>query len=201
MLQSIQYIIPKEEIMPFLVILAIVVVAALYLIGIYNSMASLKVRVKEAWSHIDVQLKRRIDLIPNLVETVKGYASHEKEVFENVTKARSALMNASTPQQAGAADAQLASALKTLFSVAEAYPDLKAQTSFMNLQVEVRDTEDKIAYSRQFYNSVTREYNEKLVIFPSNLVASTFGFKPEEFFEIEDAKQREAVKVDFGQSN
>lgn len=176
-----------------LVGLAVVVV---FLIGVYNSFASLQVKIAEAWSQIDVQLKRRADLIPNLVETVKGYASHEKQVFENVTKARSALLGAQTPKEAGEADNMLSGALKSLFAVAEAYPELKAQEGFVNLQNELSDTEDKVAYSRQFYNSVVRQFNEKLAVFPSNLIGQIFGFKVREFFEAEE-QDREAVKVDF----
>jgi LemA protein len=179
-----------------LIFLAIIALVAVFLISIYNSLVTLKVKIKEAWSQIDVQLKRRIDLIPNLVESVKGYAAHEKEVFENVTKARTALMSAGDPKAAGEADVQLTSALKSLFAVAEAYPELKAQEGFINLQKELSDTEDKVAYSRQFFNSVVRQYNEKIVAFPSNLLAGMFGFKQEAFFEAE-AQDREPVKVDF----
>ncbi|KKS31505.1 hypothetical protein A2380_00470 [candidate division WWE3 bacterium RIFOXYB1_FULL_43_24] len=178
------------------ILLVVIALAAVFLISIYNSLATLKVKIKEAWSQIDVQLKRRIDLIPNLVESVKGYAAHEKEVFENVTKARAALMTAGDPKAAGEADMQLTSALKSLFAVAEAYPELKAQEGFINLQKELSDTEDKVAYSRQFFNSVVRQYNEKIVAFPSNLIAGMFGFKQEAFFEAE-AQDREAVKVEF----
>ena len=167
-----------------------------YFIAIYNSMASLKVKIKEAWSQIDVQLKRRIDLIPNLVETVKGYAKHEKEVFENVTRARAALMGAQTPKDAGVADNMLTGALKSLFAVAEAYPELKASENFSKLQEELAHTEDKVAYSRQFYNSVVRDFNQKIVMFPSNLIAGILGFTQAEFFEAEEA-EREAVKVAF----
>ncbi len=180
----------------FIAILVAIGVLVLWVVGVYNSLASLKVKISEAWSQIDVQLKRRADLIPNLVETVKGYASHEKEVFENVTRARSALMSAQTPKEAGEADTMLTGALKSLFAVAEAYPELKAQEGFVNLQKELSDTEDKVAYSRQFYNSVVRALNEKLVMFPSNMIGQMFGFKPAEFFEAEE-KEREAVKVDF----
>jgi LemA protein len=176
-------------------IILLVVVAA-YLLGLYNSLAKMVVRIDEAWSQIDVQLKRRIDLIPNLVNTVKGYATHEKEVFENVTKARSALMGAQTPEEAGKADNQLTGALKTLFAVAEAYPELKAQEGFVNLQKELSDTEDKVAYSRQFFNATVRDFNAKIVVFPNNLVAPMFGFKKKEFFEVEEA-EREAPKVNF----
>jgi len=168
----------------------------LVLVGIYNSLISLKVKIKEAWSQIDVQLKRRTDLIPNIVETVKGYAKHEKTVFENVTKARSALMKAKDPKAAGKADNMLTGALKTLFAVAEAYPELKAQKGFAQLQEELSDTEDKVAYSRQFYNSVVRQYNEKVALFPTNLFAKLFKFRREEFFETA-APEREAVKVKF----
>lgn len=178
------------------ILLVVVALAAIFLISIYNSLVTLKVKIKEAWSQIDVQLKRRIDLIPNLVESVKGYAAHEKEVFENVTKARAALMTAGDAKAAGEADMQLTSALKSLFAVAEAYPELKAQEGFINLQKELSDTEDKVAYSRQFFNSVVRQYNEKIVAFPSNLIAGMFGFKQEAFFEAE-AQDREPVKVQF----
>jgi len=170
--------------------------AILYLVFVYNSLASLVVRIKEAWSQIDVQLKRRVDLIPNLVESVKAYAKHEKEVFENVTKARAALMGASTPSEIGKADGELTGALKSLFAVAEAYPELKAQDGFVKLQTELSDTEDKVAYSRQFYNSVVREFNEKLVMFPTNMFGAMFGFKEKEFFEANEA-ERQSIKVDF----
>jgi LemA protein len=167
-----------------------------YLIVTYNALASMRVRVKEAWSQIDVQLKRRADLIPNLVETVKGYASHEKEVFEKVTQARSAVLSASTPQQASDANNQLTQALKSVFAVAEAYPELKASENFLHLQGELSDTESKIAYSRQFYNAVVRDFNTKIVTFPSSLVASVFGFKEQAFFEATEAEKAN-VKVDF----
>lgn len=179
-----------------LVPLALLAVFLVYLVGIYNSLASLRVKVKEAWSGIDVQLKRRIDLIPNLVETVKAYAKHEKEVFEAVTEARSALMNAGSHKDALQADNQLTGALKSLFAVAEAYPELKAQEGFINLQNELSDTESKVAYSRQFYNSVVRDMNSKIVTFPGNIFASIFGFKQEDFFEAQEA-ERGSVKVTF----
>ncbi|HOA18776.1 MAG TPA: LemA family protein [bacterium] len=177
-------------------ILGIILVAAFYIVALYNSLASLKVKISEAWSQIDVQLKRRIDLIPNLVETVKGYAAHEKEVFENVTKARTALMGAKTPEEAGQADTALTGALKNLFAVAESYPELKAQEGFINLQKELSDTEDKVAYSRQFYNSVVRQFNEKIVMFPGNIFAGMLGFKQQPFFVAEEAA-KEPVKVQF----
>ncbi len=181
---------------PTLILVIIALAFGAYFVFVYNSFASLRVKIKEAWSQIDVQLKRRVDLIPNLVETVKGYAAHEKDVFENVTKARAALMGANNPKDAGVADNQLTGALKSLFAVAEAYPQLRAQDGFMKLQDELAHTEDKVAYSRQFYNTIVRSYNELLVTFPSNIVGSMFGFKTEDFFETAPA-EREAVKVDF----
>lgn len=179
------------------IVIALAAILVVYLLALYNSLAKMKVRIDEAWSQIDVQLKRRIDLIPNLVETVKGYASHESQVFENVTKARSALMNAQGIEAKGEADTQLTGALKSLFAVAEAYPELKAQDGFVNLQKELSDTEDKVSYSRQFFNSVVRDYNSKLVTFPNNVVAGMFGFTKSEFFEVKEASEREAPKVDF----
>ncbi len=177
-------------------ILGIFVFIIVFIISVYNSLVTLKVKIQEAWSQIDVQLKRRTDLIPNLVETVKGYASHEKEVFEKVTQARAALMSASGPKEAGEADQMLGGALKNLFAVAESYPELKAQASFGELQKELADTEDKVAYSRQFYNSVVRQYNEKIAVFPNSLIAGFFKFQPQEFFEVQEA-ERENVEVKF----
>lgn len=175
----------------------IVIIAAVlivfFFVGIYNSFVVLRTRIEEALSGIDVQLKRRADLIPNLVETVKGYAKHEKGVFENVTKARSALMSANTVQEKAAADNMLTDALKSLFAVAEAYPDLKANQNFADLQRQLEDTEDKVAYSRQFYNSNVLEYNAKVHSIPSNFVASMFGFKPYDFFKADEADKK---KVD-----
>ena len=172
------------------------VLLAVYLIATYNGFVVLKARIKEALSGIDVQLKRRSDMIPNLVETVKGYAKHEKSVFEEVTKARSALMSAKTPLEKAEANNMLTAALKTLFAVAEAYPDLKASENFRDLQRQLEDTEDKIAYSRQFYNSNVLEYNSRIKIFPSNLIANMFTFKEEEFFEGEE-EERKKVNVKF----
>ena len=174
----------------------VIVLLFLYFVGTYNALVILKTRIKEAFSGIDVQLKRRADLVPNLVETVKGYAKHEKEVFENVTKARSALMKAETPKEKAQADNMLSGALKSLFAVAEAYPQLQASQNFQELQRQLEDTEDKVAYARQFYNSNVLEYNTKVRTFPSNLIADTFGFKEEEFFEAKE-EEREAVKVNF----
>lgn len=162
----------------------------------YNTFVTLRVRIKEALSGIDVQLKRRIDLIPNLVETVKGYAKHEKELLENVTKARTNLMNASSMTQKAEANNMLTDTLKSLFAVAESYPDLKANTNFLELQRQLEDTEDKIAYARQFYNSNVLEFNTKVQMFPSNLIARAFKFNEETFFEAKP-EEREHVKVDF----
>jgi LemA protein len=176
-----------------LIIGALVIV---YLVAVYNKFVVLKARIEEAFSGIDVQLKRRTDLIPNLVSTVKGYAKHEKSVFENVTKARSGLMNAKSVDQKASANNMLTDALKTLFAVAENYPDLKASTNFQDLQRQLEDTEDKIAYSRQFYNSNVLEYNTKVKSFPSNVVANWFKFILQPYFETPESEKAN-VKVDF----
>lgn len=179
-----------------IILIAVVAIVALYTWFVYNNLATGKVRIREAFSGIDVQLKRRVDLIPNLIETVKGYAKHEKEVFENVTKARSSLIAAQTPHEKAESDNMLTRALKTLFAVSENYPDLKASQNFLNLQEELADTENKIAYSRQFYNSNVRDYNTILANFPSGLLGRTFGFKEEEFFEAE-GEEKKPIKVKF----
>ena len=168
----------------------------IFIWAIYNGLVTAKTRVEESWSGIDVQLKRRADLIPNLVETVKAYAAHEKNVFENVTKARSALINATTPEAAAKANNQLTEALKTLFAVAEAYPDLKASQNFLDLQQQLADTEDKIAYARQFYNTNVLDYNVKIRVFPNVLLAQRLGFKEAEFFKTEE-REKEEVKIKF----
>jgi LemA protein len=177
-------------------LIAVVIVIAVFLIWLYNSLIGARLRVREALSQIDVQLKRRTDLIPNLVETVKGYAKHEKSVFENVTKARASLMNAQGTEDKAQANNQLTQALKSLFAVAEAYPALRATENFKALQDEVADTENKIAYSRQFYNSNVMDYNTKLAVFPTSLFANLFGFKPADFFAATEAEKK-AVKVQF----
>jgi LemA protein len=172
----------------------------IWLIATYNGLITLRNRTDEAWSDIDVQLKRRYDLIPNLVETVKGYAGHEKEVFEKVTLARAAAINAEksgNPAEIAKTENMLAGTLKTLFAVAENYPDLKASQNFLQLQDELSDTENKVQAARRFYNGNVRDFNTKLEKFPTNMVAGVFGFKSKEFFEIEEAAQREAVKVQF----
>lgn len=186
-------------------LIAIIVVAAVLLLvvfllwGTYNGLIKARIRVQEAWSGIDVQLKRRSSLIPNLVETVKGYAAHEREVLENVTRARAMLDNAQGAQQAAQADNILTGALRSLFAVAEAYPDLKANQNFLELQRELTDTEDKIAYARQFYNANVGNYNEKLAVFPNVFIANMFNFEPSEFYEAEDAA-RDEVAVSFSTS-
>lgn len=179
-----------------IVVAVVVLIIVLFLWSTYNSLVRGRIRVKEAWAGIDVQLKRRSSLIPNLVETVKGYATHEREVFENVTRARAGLMNAQGPAAAAQADNMLTQALGRLFAVAEAYPDLKANQNFLELQRELTDTEDKIAYARQFYNSNVGNYNESVAVFPNVLIAGMFGFKAEEFYEAEEGA-REDVSVSF----
>ena len=172
-----------------LVVLAIAAVIGIYLWVTYNALVALKVRVDEAWSDITVQLKRRADLIPNLIETVKGYAAHEKEVFENVTKARAATVSPEAlehPQQAAQAEGMLQGALKSLFAVSEAYPQLIASTNFLELQRELTDTEDKIMASRRFFNGGVRELNTKIQQFPNNVFASSLGFSEREFFEVDN---------------
>ena len=181
---------------PFIIILVIIAGIVGYLWLTYNSLVTLKTRIEEAWSGIDVQLKRRADLIPNLVETVKGYAKHEKDVFENVTKARSALMGAQSLPQKAAANDMLTGALKSLFAVAEAYPELKANDNFKDLQRQLEDTEDKVAYSRQFYNTNVMDYNVKIKTFPNVLIAKQFGFSEQPFFKATDEEKKE-VKVEF----
>ena len=160
-------------------------------------MVRLRNAVKNAWSQIDVQLKRRHDLIPNLVETVKGYASHEKDTLERVISARNFAMNASGPGEAGRAEGALSGALKSLFAVSEAYPDLKANQNFLALQEELTSTENKIAFSRQAYNDSVMQYNNKTEMVPTNIIAGMFNFKPSEFFEIELPEERETPKVSF----
>ncbi len=182
------------------IILIVFVLVAVWVGATYNRLVTLKNRAREAWSDIDVQLKRRYDLIPNLVEVVKGYAAHEKEVFEKVTEARARAISAEKsgrPKEIAEAENFLASTLKSLFAVAEAYPDLKASVNFLELQRELRDTEDKIQAARRFYNGNVRDLNILIESFPSNIIASIFGFKKMEFFEIGAGEEREAVRVKF----
>lgn len=185
---------------PTVIGLIVVGVIVLFVIFVYNSLVRAKVRVDEAWSDITVQLKRRYDLIPNLVNTVKGYAKHEKTVFEDVTEARAQALNAQTVPEAAKADNQFQAALKSLFAVAEAYPDLKANQGFQQLQAELVDTEDKIQAARRFYNGAARDLNVKIQTFPTNIFAGMLGFKKRDFFEV-DAGEADAVSkpvaVDF----
>jgi LemA protein len=180
------------------IVIGIIVVIAIFLWVTYNGLVRLKVRVDEAWSDITVQLKRRLDLIPNLVNSVKGYAAHESGVFEKVTEARANALNAQGVKETAAAENQFEGALKSLFAVAEAYPDLKANQNFIQLQQELVDTEDKIQASRRFYNGGVRDLNTKIQVFPNNIFASMLGFKQREFFEVEDmATASQPVEVKF----
>jgi len=178
------------------IILGILVLLVLWLVFIYNKLVTLRNRTQEAWSDIDVQLKRRYDLIPNLVETVKGYATHEKGLFEKVTEARARAMGAKNLKEKGEAENALSDTLKSLFAVAENYPQLRASENFMELQRELTDTEDKIQAARRFYNGNVRDLNIKIETFPANIVANIFNFKKSEFFGIEEV-EKEPVKVKF----
>ena len=183
-----------------IIILVVIAALALAIVGMYNGLIRLKNRVGEAWSDIDVQLKRRYDLIPNLVEIVKGYASHESSTFEKVTKPRNAAMSAQGSGDAktqAEAENMLSSTLKSIFALSENYPDLKANTNFLDLQNELSDTENKIQASRRFYNGNVRDFNTKLEIFPTNIIAGMLGFKSREYFEIENEEEKENVKVKF----
>lgn len=181
-----------------LIVPGVVVLAGLILAWIYNSLTILFYRAKEALSDIDVQLKRRYDLIPNLIETVKGYMNHEKDVLENVTKARASISSSGKdPLNRAKEEDALTNTLKTLFAVAENYPDLKASANFLDLQREIADTENKIQASRRFYNTMTRDLNTRVKTFPSNIVAKIFGFKEQEFFEAESEEEKQPVKVKF----
>ena len=177
-------------------IIVIIVLLAIYFISTYNGLVQLRNKVKDQWSQIDVLLKRRSDLIPNLVETVKGYAKHEKETLDAVISARNKAVSANGVEAEMKANGELSGALNRLFALAESYPDLKANTSFLDLQNNLKETEDKISYARQFYNDAVLKYKNKLEVFPSNIVAGMFGFKPEPFFEATET-ERENVKVKF----
>ena len=181
-----------------LILVGIVVVAAIALVVIYNSLVRLRNRIDASWAQIDVQLKRRIDLIPNLVETVKGYAAHERETLDAVISARNAAIEApDTPHEQAEADGVLTGALRQVFALGEAYPDLKANQNFLALQEELTSTENKISFSRQYYNDSVLRYNNKTQMFPSNIIAGMFSFKASEFFEVTEPEQREAPKVSF----
>jgi len=180
-----------------IIIIPVVLILLVFIvIGIYNSLVTLRQRTEESWSDIDVQLKRRYDLIPNLVETVKGYATHEKELLENVTKARNVAMGAQSLEDKSQAENMLSGTLKSLFAVSENYPDLKANQNFIELQRELSDTENKIQASRRFYNSTVMTLNTKIETVPSNIIAGMFGFVKKEYFEIEE-QEKEVVKVQF----
>ena len=180
----------------WIVLIVILVLILLYIIGTYNKLVSLRNRVKDQWAQIDVQLKRRFDLIPNVVNTVKGYAKHEKETLENVIKARNTFLSASTKEEEMKADKELTGAISKLFALAESYPELKANENFIKLQDELKETENKVASSRQFYNDTVLNYNNKIEMFPSNIIAGIFHFQKEAFFQA-DERERENVKVEF----
>ncbi|GLK18145.1 MULTISPECIES: LemA family protein [Herbiconiux] len=187
-----------EWLIPLIVVVALVVIAGIYLWATYNSLVTLNVRVDEAWSDITVQLKRRADLLPNLIESVKGYAAHEKAVFENVTRARAETLSAQGPAEASQAENHMQNALKSIFAVAEAYPQLQASQNFLQLQAEIVDTEDKVQASRRFYNGGVRELNTKIKKFPNTIFARRLGFSEREFFEVSDvAAIAEPPRVQF----
>lgn len=181
----------------FTVILLVLALIVIWLIASYNGLVTLRNRVKEAWSDIEVQLKRRYDLIPNLVETVKGYAAHERELFEKVTEARTKAMQAQGIKEKGDAENVLSGTLKSLFAISENYPQLRASENFLELQRELTDTEDKIQASRRFYNGNARDINTRIETFPTNIIAKIFNFKVVEFFQTEKAEEKEPVKVKF----
>ncbi|HOP65863.1 MAG TPA: LemA family protein [Bacilli bacterium] len=179
-----------------IVVIVVVVLLLLYLVSTYNALVKLRNIVKDQWSQIDVQLKRRFDLIPNLVETVKGYAKHEKGTLEGVIKARNTFLKAETPEAEMKANGELTKAMSKLFALSESYPELKANSNFLQMQTDLKEIEEKIAFARQFYNDVVLKLNNKVEMFPSKIVASMFGFQKEKFFEA-DASERENVKVQF----
>jgi len=187
-----------EWLIPVVIVVVILAIIGIYFWATYNSLVTLNVRVDEAWSDITVQLKRRADLIPNLIETVKGYAAHERGVFEDVTKARAETLSAQGPADASAAENHMQSALKSIFAVAEAYPQLQASQNFLRLQSDLVDTEDKIQASRRFYNGGVRELNTKIKVFPNNIFAKRLGFSARDFFEVADvAAIAEPPRVQF----
>ena len=179
-----------------IILIAVVAIIVLFVINTYNTLVGLRNKVKDQWAQIDVQLKRRFDLIPNLVETVKGYAKHESNTLEAVVKARNTYLSASTPEAQMKADGELTQAITKLFALSEAYPELKANENFKQLQSELTSTEDKISYARQFYNDIVMKYNNKIEMFPSNIVAGMFNFKTQAFFEVNE-EERQNVKVQF----
>lgn len=185
--------------MELIIVIAVVAIVAFAVIGVYNGLIQLKNKVDEAWSDIDTQLKRRYDLIPNMVETVKGYAKHESKTLEAVTQARNMAMAAKSPEERIQAENALSGTLKTLFAVAENYPDLKANQNFMDLQATLKEIEEKLQLSRRYYNATVRDFNTKVEIFPNNIVAGIFHFTRRKFFEIENQEERNNVKVSFNE--
>ncbi len=179
------------------IVLAIIVVLIIAIIAMYNGLVQSKIKVDNAWSQIDVQLQRRFDLIPNFVETVKGYMAHEKETFEKIAALRTSWANAESVSDKAKLDGELSTALKTIMAVSESYPELKANQNFSELSEELRNTENKISFSRQFYNDTVTTYNTKLEVFPSNIIAGMFNFKPRDLFKAESDEARKNVKVDF----
>lgn len=184
-----------------LIILAIVVILVIAIIGMYNSLVQSKIKVDNAWSQIDVQLQRRFDLIPNFVETVKGYMNHEKETFTKIAELRTSWANTKSVSEKAELDNQLSTALKTIMAVSENYPELKSNQNFADLSEELRNTENKISFSRQFYNDTVTMYNTKLQVFPSNIIASMFNFNSRDLFKAESDEARKNVKVDFGSNS
>lgn len=187
--------------MELIIILAVLALVAFLIIGVYNGLIQLKNKVDEGWADIETQLKRRYDLIPNMVETVKGYAKHESGTFEAVTQARNMAMSAKTPEDKINAENALSGTLKTLFAVAENYPELRANQNFMELQATLKEVEDKLQLSRRYYNATVRDFNTKIEIFPNNLIAGAFHFIRRQFFEIENPQERENIKVSFNDSS
>ena len=181
-----------------LIALIIIVVLVMAVVAMYNELVSLKMKVDNAWSQIDIQLQRRFDLIPNFVETVKGYMKHESETFEKIAALRTSWANANTIKDKAEIDNQMSSALKTIMAVSESYPELKANTNFSELSEELKNTENKISFSRQFYNDSVTKYNTKIQLFPSNIIAGIFNFTARELFKVDDENARKNVKVDFG---
>ncbi len=186
--------------MVFLIILAVIIVIAIIIIALYNGLVQARFRVDNAWSQIDVQLQRRFDLIPNFIETVKGYMTHEKETFEKITELRSSWSDNASVAEKASLDNELSTTLKSIMAISESYPDLKANQNFSELSEELRNTENKISFSRQFYNDTVTTYNTKLEVFPSNIIANMFNFKPRELFQTESSEARKNVKVDFGKN-
>jgi LemA protein len=183
------------------IVLGVIILAVVIVVGMYNGLVRLKVQCDNAWSDIDVQLKRRYDLIPNLVETVKGYAAHEKGTLEGVVAARNQAMTAEGPAAKAQAEGMLTSALRQVFALAEAYPQLRAVESFNQLQQTLNQIEDSVQNARRYYNAVVRDFNTKILVFPSNIIANMFNFKAREFFEISAPAEREVPKVSFGGTN